>query len=168
VPDISPFHGLIVVTHVLGVLLFVLAHGVSAAVLLRVRYERDPVALRTLLDLSNRSTATMGIGFLVWFVTGILAGFSGNWWTTGQWWIWVSLAIAIVITGVMTPFGRFYFNRIRTALGVDPKTGQFDPTYQVDFTQVEAALASGQPVLLAFIGVAGLAILGWLMIAKPF
>jgi len=50
VPDLSQFHGLIVIVHVLGVLLFALAHGVSAAVLLRIRPERDPAALRTLLD----------------------------------------------------------------------------------------------------------------------
>ena len=47
-PDISFLHGPIVLAHVIGVLLFVLAHGVSAAVLLRVPNERDPAALRTL------------------------------------------------------------------------------------------------------------------------
>ena len=40
-PDISRFHSLIVLVHVVGVLLFVLAHGVSVAVLLRMRSERD-------------------------------------------------------------------------------------------------------------------------------
>jgi hypothetical protein len=33
---------------------------------------------------------------------------------------------------------------------------------------VEAAVASGQPVLLAVLGIGGLAILYWLMVAKPF
>jgi hypothetical protein len=167
-PDISQFHGLLVLLHVLGVLGFVLAHGVSAAVLLRIRSERDPAALRALLDLSRRSVNVMSVGFLVWFLTGIAAGFSGNWWTSGRWWIWVSLAIAIVITGVMTPMGRFYLNRVREALGVDPKKGGFDPSVQVNPVAVDAAIASGKPGLLAAIGVGGLAILGWLMVAKPF
>jgi hypothetical protein len=166
--DISRFHGLIVLLHVLGVLGFVLAHGVSAAVLLRLRTERDPQALRALLDLSRRSLIVAGIGFLVWFLSGVLAGFSGNFWTNGTYWIWASLAVSIAITLVMTPMGRFYLARIRTALGVDPKTGVTDPQIQVDSAAVEAAIASGRPGLLAALGIGGLAILAWLMIAKPF
>jgi small-conductance mechanosensitive channel len=166
-PDIAPFHGPIVVLHVLGVIGFLLAHGVSATVLLRLRTERNPDTLRTLLDLSRRSVAVMSVGFVVWFLTGIAAGFSGNWWTSGRYWIWVSLAIAIVITGVMTPMGRFYLDRVRAALGMDAK-GSFDSTAQVDPVALEAAIASGRPGLLAAIGIGGLAILGWLMVAKPF
>jgi len=166
--DLSPFHGFIVFLHVVGVLLFVLAHGVSVAVLLKMRTERNPVALRSLLDLSRTSLGAAGIGFVLWFVGGVVAGFSGNWWTSGKYWIWVSLGIAIVITGLMTPMGRFYFNRVRTALGVDPKTGQLDPTVQVDGTTLEAAISSGQPTFLAATGIIGLVVLLYLMVAKPF
>ncbi len=166
--DLSAFHGFIVFLHVVGVLLFVLAHGVSVAVLLKMRTERNPVALRALLDLSSRSLGAAGIGFLLWFVGGIVAGFSGDWWTSGTYWIWVSLVSAIVITGLMTPLGRFYFNRVRTAVGVDPKTGEVDPTVQVDGTAVEAAITSGQPTFLAAMGIIGLVVLLWLMVAKPF
>ena len=109
-----------------------------------------------------------GIGFLLWFLGGILAGFSGNWWTTGTYWIWASLIIAIVLTGLMTPMGRFYLNRVRTALGVDPKTGLHDTSVHVDGAAVDSAIASGQPALLAGIGVVGLLVLLWLMLAKPF
>jgi hypothetical protein len=166
--DLSPFHGWIVFVHVLGVLMFVLAHGVSVAVLLRMRTERNPVALRALLDLSRASLGVAAIGFVLWFVAGIVAGFSGNWWTSGRWWIWVSLAVAVVITGMMTPMGRIYFNRVRTALGVDPKTGRADRTIEVDGAVVEAAIASGQPTFLAGVGIIGLVVLLWLMVAKPF
>lgn len=166
--DISQYHGVIVLIHVLGVLIFVVAHSVSAAVLLRMRSERDPEKLRRLLGLSRRSLIVAMIGFLIWFLGGILAGFSGNWWTTGRLWIWASLAIAIVITGVMTPMGRFYLDRVRTALGVDPKTGRHDPSVTVDSVAVGAAIASGRPILLAGIGVGGLLVLPWLMLAKPF
>lgn len=154
--------------HVLGVLLFVLAHGVSAGVLLKMRTERDPATLRTLLDLSRSSLTAALIGFLLWFIAGVVAGFSGNWWTAGQYWIWASLVIAVVITGLMTPMGRIYFGRVRTALGVDPRTGKFDPAFQVDAAALDAALASGQPTVLAAIGIGGLVVLFWLMMAKPF
>lgn len=166
--DLSAFHGWIVFLHVVGVLLFVLAHGVSVAVLLKMRTERDPVALRTLLNLSSTSLGAAGIGFLLWFASGIVAGFTGNWWTSGRWWIWASLVIAILITAVMTPFGRIYFNRVRSSLGIDPKSRTFDPTFQVDGSAVEAAIGSGQPTMLAAVGIIGLVVLLWLMMAKPF
>jgi hypothetical protein len=168
VPDISGLHGPIVLIHVLGVLLFVLAHGVSVAVLLRVRTERDPASLRTLLDLSRRSLVWAAVGLIVWFLGGILAGFSGNWWTSGRYWIWVSLVVAVVITGLMTPMGRIYFNRVRTAVGVDPQTGAYDANAQADAASIDAALASGQPGVVAGIGIVGLVVLLWLMMAKPF
>ena len=167
-PDLAPFHTLIVTIHVLGVILFVLAHGVSAFVLLRVRAERNPTALRTLLDLSRQSFGVMGIGITLWFLAGIAAGFSGNWWTSGRYWIWVSLVIAVVITLVMTPFGRVYYNRIREALGIDVKTGAYSPDYQPDPAAVDAAIGSGNPGLVVAVGVGGLLVLGWLMVAKPF
>jgi small-conductance mechanosensitive channel len=166
--NLAPFHTLIVTLHVLGVITFVLAHGVSAFVLLRIRSERDPAALRTLLGLSRQSFGVMSIGFLTWFVAGIAAGFSGNWWTSGTYWIWVSLLIAVVLTGVMTPFGRIYFNRIRETLGIDPKTGAYSADFQPDAEAVNSAIASGKPELVAVLGVGGLLILGWLMVAKPF
>ncbi|MEO6350520.1 MAG: hypothetical protein ABIP53_07700 [Candidatus Limnocylindrales bacterium] len=167
-PDLAPFHTLFVTVHVLGVILFVLAHGVSAFVLLRIRSERDPAALRTLLSLSRQSFGVMIIGFLAWFLVGIVAGFSGNWWTSGRYWIWASLGIAVVLTGVMTPFGRLYFNRIREALGVDVNTGAYNPEFHADPVAVNAAIASGRPAMVATLGVAGLLIMGWLMVAKPF
>ena len=167
-PDISGFHGWIVFAHILGVLLFLLAHGVSAGVVLRLHSEHDPAALRTLLDLSRRSVGVMLIGFLVRFFAGILAGFSGNYWTSGRYWIWASLAVAVVIIGVMSPLGRIYLDRVRRALGVDPKTGAVDPAASVDGAAVAAAIASGRPMLLAGLGLGGVLVLTWLMMFKPF
>ncbi|HLB44940.1 MAG TPA: hypothetical protein VJK49_06090 [Candidatus Limnocylindrales bacterium] len=167
-PDLSPFHGWIVFAHILGVFLFLIAHGVSVAAVLRLHSERDPAALRTLLDLSRRSMTAMGVGFLVWFFGGILAGFSGNYWTTGRYWIWASLAVAVAVMGIMTPMGRIYLNRVRAAVGIDPRTGVIDSAATVDPVALEAAIGSGRPVLLASIGVVSVAVLAWLMMFKPF
>ena len=166
--DLSPFHGWIVFIHILGVFGFLLAHGVSAAVLLRLRNERDPGAVRTLVDLSRRSMIAMIVGGLVWLAAGILAGFSGNYWTTGTYWIWASLLVAFVIIGVMTPYGRLYLDRVRGAVGIDPKTGTVDSAHQVDPQALEAAISSGRPMLVAAIGVGGVIVLAWLMMFKPF
>ena len=114
----------------------------------------------------------MSVGGLIWLVAGIAAGFTGRggtgWWTTGTYWIWASLVLAIVIMGLMTPLGRMYLDRIRAAVGVDVKTGAVTPGFQVDQAALETAIRSGNPTLLAAIGVGGLLILLWLMIFKPF
>lgn len=170
--DLAPFHGWIVFIHIVGVFAFLLAHGVSAGVMLRLRSERDPAAVRTLVDLSRRSMGIMAVGALVWLVAGILAGFSGNggagYWTTGRYWIWASLVIAFAIITLMTPFGRLYLNKVRAAVGIDPKTGAIDATAPVDAAQLDAAINSGRPLLLAAIGFVGLAVLAYLMMFKPF
>lgn len=167
--DLSPFHGWIVFIHIVGVFAFLLAHGVSAGVILRLRSERDPAAVRTLLDFSRRSMYVMIVGGLVWLVAGILAGFSGNYWTApGHRWIWASLVIAFVIIGVMTPWGRLYLDKARLAVGIDPKTGAIDAAMPVDQAALDAALKSGRPMLLATIGFVGLAVLAYLMMFKPF
>jgi hypothetical protein len=73
-----------------------------------------------------------------------------------------------VVVGLMTPLGRFYVNRVRSAVGIDPKTGKLDPAATVDGTAIAAAVSSGQPMLVAAIGFGGLAVLAWLMMFKPF
>jgi hypothetical protein len=168
-PDLAPFHREIVFVHIIGVFVFLLAHGVSAGVLLRLRFERNPHAVRTLVDLSARSIGVMGIGATMWFFGGILAGFSGNFWTGGQLWIWASLIIAIAVIALMTPMGKFYLNRVRAAVGVDPKgkPGQV-VAVEPDPAELDAAIASGRPLLLAIIGIATVVVLTWLMMYKPF
>ena len=167
-PDISGFHETIVLIHVLGVILFVLAHAVSVVVLVLIQRQRDPAALRRLLTVSRQSLIVALIGLAVWFLGGILAGFSGSWWTSGRLWIWASLVLAVILIGLMTPMGRMYFNRVREAVGIDPQTGAVNAGAQVDPAAVEAAVRSGQPVLLAALGTIGLLAIFWLMLVKPF
>ena len=167
-PDISGFHETIVLVHVLGVILFVLAHAVSLVVLVLIQRERDPDALRRLLTVSRQSLLVALVGLAVWFLGGILAGFSGSWWTSGRLWIWASLVLAVLLIGLMTPMGRMYFNRVREAVGIDPQTGAVNVNAQVDPAAVEAAVRSGQPVLLAALGTIGLLAIFWLMLVKPF
>jgi hypothetical protein len=166
--DLAPYHLWIVWIHVVGVFLFLIGHGVSATVAWRLRTERDPVAVRTLLDFSRRSMTFMGVGLLIWLVSGILAGASGNYWTNGQYWIWASLVLAIVVIAVMTPMGRLYFGRVRVAVGIDEKSGAIDPNFVVDQAVLDQAIMSGRPALLASIGVGTILVLSWLMFFKPF
>lgn len=168
-PDLSFLHQSVLYLHIVGVFLFLLAHGISAGVVLRLRSERDPQAVRTLLDFSARSIGVMSIGAAVWFFSGIFLGFSGNYWSTGRYWLWASLVVAVVVVGLMTPMGRIYLNRVRLALGIDPSKPNDPPAAtEVDPAALDAAIRSGRPELLAAIGVGGVAILAWLMMFKPF
>jgi multisubunit Na+/H+ antiporter MnhG subunit len=166
--NLAPYHVWIVWIHVVGVFLFLIGHGVSIFVAFRLRDEREPVAVRTLLDLSRRSISMMTVGLVIWFLGGILAGFSGNYWTTGQYWIWASLILAIVVVAMMTPMGRFYFNRIRAAVGVDPNTNQVAQGFVVDEAALDAAIMSGKPMVLAAAGFGLIIVLSWLMFFRPF
>ena len=45
--DLAPYHSWIVFIHVVGVILFLIGHGVSVFVAWRLRTERDVSAIRT-------------------------------------------------------------------------------------------------------------------------
>src|ERR671923_1810848 len=75
------WHPWIVYAHVLGAFAFAAGHGVAATMAFRLRSERDPKRIAAILDyslwqLSPRSL--MSIGFIVLFVSGIAAGFTGG------------------------------------------------------------------------------------------
>ena len=59
--------------HLVGVLGFLLAHGVSVAVLFALRREREPGRIRALLTLSGQTTAVFYWSFLVLLGGGLAA-----------------------------------------------------------------------------------------------
>jgi hypothetical protein len=160
VPDLAPFHREIVFVHLLGIFAFLLAHGISAGVIFMVRRERDPAALRALLSLSRQALNVMFAGALVLLVTGILAGFSGNYWATGRLWLWASLAVFVGVFLLMTPLARSPLDKVREALG--------DGEAAIDAAGLEGAAASARPMAVAGLGLAAVVVLTWLMMYKPF
>src|SRR5712691_6754797 len=116
--DLTPYIGWIVFLHVLGTFMFVAGHGVSMFVVFRVRRESDRAKLGALLDLSGWSLGVAGIGLLILFVSGIVAGIVLNSW--GKTWLWVALVLFIVISLVMTPVGGTYLRNLRLAIGQRP------------------------------------------------
>ena len=81
------FYGWLVLTHVIGAFLFVLFHGASAGVVLRIRRETDIVRIRSLLDLSGSMIIVFYVALLLMLVGGIWAGLEGSWFTNGRLWI---------------------------------------------------------------------------------
>src|SRR6266545_8083830 len=111
-----------VFVHLAGVFGFLLAHGVSAAVALSLRRERDPQRVRALLELSSWTLSGFYVSFVVLLAGGITAGFLGHWW--GQGWIWAALGVLILMMGAMYGLASPYYKRLRLAVGASVPTGR--------------------------------------------
>jgi plastocyanin len=146
--------------HIAGAFGFLMAHGVSAYVTLRLPKERDPARVSQLLELSASSVGFMwnSIGLLL--IGGIAAGFTGQFW--GQGWIWAAIVILVVVTGAMYAMGTTWAKRLRTISGA-----MVGGTEAVSRPQFEEILRSKRPYTIAAIGFVGLLAILWLMIFKP-
>jgi amino acid transporter len=165
--DLTPYVGWIVFLHVLGAFMFVAGHGVSMFTVFQVRKEKDRSKLAALLDLSGWSLAVAGIGLLVLLVSGIVAGIVLQ--SFGHWWIWISLALFVVIGIVMTPIGGSYLRGLRLAIGQRPgnaKPGDPDPV-PVSDGELAALQASSRPEQLLAIGAGGFVVILFLMMFRP-
>ena len=157
----------VVFLHVASVLLFVLGHGVSAAVGLRVRAERDPVRIGALLDLSRWSLNIAGVGLLALAVTGFAAAWMQGFLARG--WIWASVVVVVVVGGLMTPLGRGYLDDVRVAVGVPTGNKKKDAEPRpFSAERLPAILADSRPVTTAVLGAVGLLVALWLMYFQPF
>jgi hypothetical protein len=99
--------------------------------------------------------------------SGIVSAFVGDYW--GEGWIFASLGILLVLWAWMSIRGVRFFDQVRHALG---KQGAYDrakdPDPEPNPGQLETLLTSSRPLELTAVGVFGLGILVWLMVAKPF
>ena len=157
----------LVFAHVLGAFTFVLAHGVSMFVAVRLRGERDQARAVALLDLSKSAVAIAALAVIFLLITGVAAGFVGNWW--GSRWIWASIAILVVLWGYMGLRGTMYHDAVRHALGsvgvYDKKDTEPPPA---DPAAAATLLASARAIELAVVGGIGLVAILYLMVFKPF
>jgi plastocyanin/uncharacterized membrane protein len=146
--------------HIAGVFGFLMAHGVSAYVTLRLPRERDPARVSHLLELSASSVGFMwnSIGLLL--LGGILAGFTGHFW--GQAWIWAAIVILVAVIAAMYAMGTTWAKRLRTISAA--KAGGTEAVSQEQFEEI---LHSKRPYTIAAIGFVGLLAILWLMIFKP-
>jgi MFS family permease len=166
--DLTPYVGWIVFLHVLGAFLFVAGHGVSMFAVFQARKERDRGRLTALLDLSGWSIGIATAGMLLLLLAGIVAGVVLQSW--GHWWIWISLALFLVIGMAMTPIGGGYMRGLRAGLGQPPrnaKPGDPEPVAVSD-AELAALQASNRPELLLAVGGGGFLVILYLMMFRPF
>jgi hypothetical protein len=163
--DIYPW---LVFTHIAGAFVFVLAHGVSAWASLQIDNEHEPTRIRALLELMSTSLAGTYVGLLLLLIAGTLAGISGG--HFGRGWVWAALGLLIVIGFAMYAIGTRYYGTLRAAVGLrtmqTPKDAP-DPV-PVGQAELDAILARSPSRALAGIGYAGLGLILFLMVLKPF
>lgn len=149
-----------VLLHVVGAFGFVMAHGVSAYVTLRLPRERDPARVSQLLELSASSVGFMWNAIGVLLIGGIAAGFTGHFW--GQGWIWAAIVVLVVVMVAMYAMATTWATRLRTI-----STAMVEGTEAVSGEQYQEILRSRRPYTIAAVGFVGLLVLLWLMIFKP-
>lgn len=156
--------------HVCGAFGFLLSHGVPALASLKLRSETDRSRIAALLDLSsNPLTAWITWGsFVLMLVAGVVAGFMGSWWRTG--WIWAAIGVLVVVSVAMSLLGSRHMNELRQAVGLPWFDGRRQQPGGSGLSDEELAqrLSSPRPFTVAWIGFAGIAVLIWLMMFKPF
>jgi hypothetical protein len=151
----------LVYAHVLSVVGFLVAHGASAAMGLRLRREQSADSIRSLVVLSTLSTRVMYPFLVLVLLTGIAAGFAGSWW--GFKWIWTAIAVLILTVILMNVLGQQY-NPLRGEARERRHRGPVAETPDV-IRKVASETRSGP---ITALGIIALVVLIWLMVLKPF
>jgi hypothetical protein len=162
------FYPWVVIAHVFFVIIAFAAHGTSAFAMFQARRETDRARLAAVLDLSQASLGIAGVALILGLVLGIVAAIMGG--HFGRLWPWAAIGVVVIVFGVMTPVGANPMSDLRKSLGLPgrgDKPGQ-PPRPPGSTADVEAAQARLRPDLLSVIGIVAIAVLVWLMEAKPF
>jgi hypothetical protein len=156
----------IVLLHVVGAFLFVLSHGVAAWMALVIRKERDRARIAAMLSLSSLSMFGVYLGLLLLLVGGIWAGIVGG--HFGRGWFWASLGVLVLVTAVMYLVATPFFIRLRGAVGAPTRGVEADPALRVSDEELVALVARAPVVPIVGVGGAGLLLILWMMVLKPF
>jgi len=147
--------------HIVGVAGFLASHGVSMWVAFAVRRERDRGRIEHLLQLSGASLAPMYASLLVLLVGGVGGGFASPWWGFG--WIWVALVLLVAISAVMMAVSAPYYRRVKEAVKLRPSG-----VPRASDEELSGLLRAKAPMVSAWLGIATLVVIVWLMVLKPF
>ena len=145
--------------HLIGLGIFLMAHGTSAFVSFGMRRQRDPAVVSAYLRISQIGTGVAYGGLLLLLIGGIGAATVGDLWSRP--WIWASAIVLLVVLVGMYAVAASYYYPLRDAVaGKDGAT-------PIEGDALAAALDSRRPEALALIGGVGLLVLVGLMVLKP-
>jgi cytochrome bd-type quinol oxidase subunit 2 len=148
--------------HIVGVVGFVLAHGASTGMALRVRRERSPERLRALLELSASTTLAFYLASFLLLLGGIAAGIDGHWFSQ-QAWISVAFGVFVAEMVFMWAVTKPYYRRVRQVMLIEQGGGT-----AVGPREIEQLVDSPLPVVTFWVGTVGLIFIVYLMILQPF
>lgn len=149
-----------VFVHLVGVFVFLAAHGVSMMVLVEIRTERDPRKVSDLIALSGTSIRGFYVGLALLLLGGIVGGFLGHWWSYG--WIWAAIVVLILTSIAMYGMARPYYRRV--GLVARAMAGGSEAVTNEQFDEI---LRSRRPVAVMAIGAVGLLAILYFMVQKP-
>lgn len=157
----------VVFIHATTILLYIVAHGTSMAAAFALKRETDPARVRALLDLARSSLGVPALVLVVvGLLTGILAGFMGGHWGTG--WLWISIALFVLVGGLMTPMTTLRLKPIRAAAGMPAETGVPEAPPQENPEELRRLLDAWNPMIPGAMGLVAFVVILYLMLVKPF
>jgi hypothetical protein len=149
----------LVVIHLVGLVLFVFAHGASAFATFQIRTLRDPALISDYLSMSQQAVRAAYIGLVLLLVGGAgAASVNGLW---AQTWVWTSVVVLVLVIVSMYAVGSRYYMRLRQLLAGRSGEPPIGPE------ALAAYLDSRVPDILGGIGGVGLVVLVGLMVLKP-
>ena len=148
-----------VFTHLIGLVIFVFAHGVSAFVSWQIRTLRDPGVITGYLTMSQQAVRVTYVGLLLLLIGGAAAASDAGLWSKP--WVWASAIVLILVLVGMYGLATSYYMPLRQLLA--GKDGQ----PPIGPEALAAYLDSRRPDMIAGVGALGLLVLVWLMVMKP-
>lgn len=148
--------------HVLGVALFLLFHGVQVWALFALAPalpDRERIFDRA--EQSRMAITPMYVSLGVVALAGVFAGIAGSWFSRG-WWLWGSIGVLLATIGAMSAMAGPFMRKVREAT-----TRWVDGSYPVSDEDLARMLRGPMPRTIAAVGIAGLALILWLMVYKP-
>lgn len=148
----------LVFLHLVGVVIFAVAHGVSIFAAFRVRRETDPRIVAAVLDMSKSAVKLLYLGLLMLGVGGLGAA-----WQAGLLlapWAIASYVVLIIVIGVMYGVATTYYIHVRDMVSRD---GPDAPDRDV----LRQTLDTRRPEVLTGVGSLGMLVLLWLMVVRP-
>lgn len=150
-----------VFAHLVGLVLFAVAHGASAFMAFRVRGERDRSVVAALLRTGELSLGPMYVGLLLLALGGLGAAAAADLWSAP--WILASIVVFVVVLVAMWAVASPYYMNLRKDLQAVGEDGR--PT--LDDAELVRRLDTRRPEILTTVGAVGLLVLVWLMVIKP-
>ena len=156
-------HNWLLFLHIGSVLVFMLAHGVQVTVTWRKRWQADPQLNQALFD-ALPSVMPLRITGAAVVLSGVLLVILDNRW--GQWWVWLSLALLVVIWLAMWRWGAGYYNDIQAASEA-ALAARDTPHEATALAAFNVARLSWRTPAMTIVGIGGVAVILWLMIFRP-